>query len=271
MTERSSRLIRRAAPVRWRSGAASSASAPGPRSMAGRRRPSPHGISSAGSRLTGSTFRSIPTRFSASCSTMPANYVKPDIVRKLLGPTVGRGLLSSDGALWREQRRIVAASFAPSGGRSARPRLRARGARGSGDLERGRARHGRSRRLQRRCGSSPPPCSRGDARLTTPRRWRISPPLLTASARRGSRSCSAFRSMPWSLRGRRSPRPGLSSPDALRAGRGAACRGGEKGDFLDGLIAALRSRFDRGRGAETLRSTMQRPSISPATRPRPTR
>lgn len=43
-----------------------------------------------------------------------ANYAKPDIVKKLLERTVGRGLLSSDGQLWREQRKIVAASFAPS-------------------------------------------------------------------------------------------------------------------------------------------------------------
>ena len=43
-----------------------------------------------------------------------ANYVKPGLVKKLLAPTVGRGLLSADGELWREQRRIVAANFAPS-------------------------------------------------------------------------------------------------------------------------------------------------------------
>jgi len=44
----------------------------------------------------------------------PANYVKPDIVKSLLGPIIGRGLLTSDGDLWREQRRIVAASFSPA-------------------------------------------------------------------------------------------------------------------------------------------------------------
>ena len=43
-----------------------------------------------------------------------ANYVKPDLVKTLLNATVGQGLLSSDGSLWREQRRIVAASFAPA-------------------------------------------------------------------------------------------------------------------------------------------------------------
>lgn len=42
-----------------------------------------------------------------------ANYMKPRLVKKLLGRTIGRGLLSSDGTLWRDQRRIVAASFTP--------------------------------------------------------------------------------------------------------------------------------------------------------------
>lgn len=43
-----------------------------------------------------------------------ANYVKPDVVKRLLAPAIGEGLLTSDGGLWREQRRIVAANFAPS-------------------------------------------------------------------------------------------------------------------------------------------------------------
>ena len=43
-----------------------------------------------------------------------ANYVKPGLVKRLLAPTIGAGLLSSDGNLWREQRRIVAANFAPA-------------------------------------------------------------------------------------------------------------------------------------------------------------
>ena len=42
-----------------------------------------------------------------------AAYAKPDIVKGLLAPVIGRGLLTSDGAAWREQRRIVAASFTP--------------------------------------------------------------------------------------------------------------------------------------------------------------
>ena len=43
-----------------------------------------------------------------------ANYAKPDIVKSLLDPIIGRGLLTSDSELWREQRRIVAATFSPA-------------------------------------------------------------------------------------------------------------------------------------------------------------
>jgi cytochrome P450 len=42
-----------------------------------------------------------------------SNYEKPKLVKKLLKPVIGSGLLSSDGELWRSQRKIVAASFAP--------------------------------------------------------------------------------------------------------------------------------------------------------------
>ena len=44
----------------------------------------------------------------------PANYAKPDIVKTLFGPIIGSGLLTSDGDLWRDQRRIVAARWAVS-------------------------------------------------------------------------------------------------------------------------------------------------------------
>ena len=42
-----------------------------------------------------------------------ANYEKPRLVKRILSPTIGRGLLTSDGELWRAQRKIVAASFTP--------------------------------------------------------------------------------------------------------------------------------------------------------------
>ena len=42
-----------------------------------------------------------------------ANYTKPGLVKTLLAPVIGEGLLSADGRLWRTQRGIVAASFSP--------------------------------------------------------------------------------------------------------------------------------------------------------------
>jgi cytochrome P450 len=45
--------------------------------------------------------------------TNAANYEKPRIVKRVVAPLIGRGLVSSDGELWRTQRKIVAPSFAP--------------------------------------------------------------------------------------------------------------------------------------------------------------
>ena len=42
-----------------------------------------------------------------------ANYEKPRLVKRILSPTIGRGLLTSERELWRAQRKIVAASFTP--------------------------------------------------------------------------------------------------------------------------------------------------------------
>jgi cytochrome P450 len=42
-----------------------------------------------------------------------ANYEKPRMVKRVVAPLIGRGLVSSDGELWRTQRKIVAPSFAP--------------------------------------------------------------------------------------------------------------------------------------------------------------
>ena len=42
-----------------------------------------------------------------------ANYVKPRVVKRLIAPIIGEGLLTADGELWRQQRRMGAPSFAP--------------------------------------------------------------------------------------------------------------------------------------------------------------
>jgi cytochrome P450 len=45
--------------------------------------------------------------------TNQQNYVKSQFVQRLLGPLLGQGLLTSEGALWRRQRRIAAPAFQP--------------------------------------------------------------------------------------------------------------------------------------------------------------
>jgi cytochrome P450 len=41
------------------------------------------------------------------------NYVRLPLGRRVLGPIVGRGLLTSEGRLWRQQRRAMAPAFTP--------------------------------------------------------------------------------------------------------------------------------------------------------------
>jgi len=45
--------------------------------------------------------------------TNQQNYVKSHFVLRLLGPVLGQGLLTSEGALWRRQRRIAAPALQP--------------------------------------------------------------------------------------------------------------------------------------------------------------
>ena len=53
--------------------------------------------------------------------TKAGNYLKPSVAKVLLGPVIGTGLLTADGELWREQRRLVAASFSPAAVERLRP------------------------------------------------------------------------------------------------------------------------------------------------------
>lgn len=45
--------------------------------------------------------------------TNAANYNKPDLVKRVLYPMIGQGLIMADGDLWRSQRKLVAPNFAP--------------------------------------------------------------------------------------------------------------------------------------------------------------
>jgi cytochrome P450 len=43
-----------------------------------------------------------------------ANYARPDLIRKLLRPMLGNGLLNAEGEDWRRQRKLVAPTFSPA-------------------------------------------------------------------------------------------------------------------------------------------------------------
>jgi len=43
-----------------------------------------------------------------------ANYQRPQMIRRIFRPFIGAGLFNSEGELWRSQRKLVAASFAPA-------------------------------------------------------------------------------------------------------------------------------------------------------------
>ena len=43
----------------------------------------------------------------------PERYAKSDMMKRLLAPALGNGMLNADGADWRRQRRIVAPIFRP--------------------------------------------------------------------------------------------------------------------------------------------------------------
>lgn len=43
-----------------------------------------------------------------------ANYRRPRIVKRIFAPFIGEGLFTAEGDLWRTERRLVAASFAPA-------------------------------------------------------------------------------------------------------------------------------------------------------------
>ena len=65
--------------------------------------------------LLGTTIHFIrhPEMIEHVLLTNAANYAKPRLVKQILKPMIGLGLLTADGELWKTQRKIVAPSFAP--------------------------------------------------------------------------------------------------------------------------------------------------------------
>lgn len=175
-----------------------------------------------------------------------ANYVKPNIVHSLLDPIIGRGLLTSDGELWREQRRIVAASFSPAAVDAQRPKFveAARAAMaGWSDGERHDMAAEATRTTMTVIALA---LFGGDPRLISEESM-----LQIAAAIEGfseARMLALFRlpQIPVTRKGRAGKRGQVHLRKTLAEVVDDRWHGRIKGDFLTGMIDALRERFPEG-------------------------
>jgi cytochrome P450 len=170
-----------------------------------------------------------------------ANYQKPDIVKKLLKATIGRGLLSSDGGLWRDQRKIVAANFAPAAIDALVPvfaRAAAIAQLGEGTRDMAAAATATT------MGIIADALFAGDDRLITQTAMDHITAALEGVSEARLQALLGLPLMPWSLRGRRARNGQVYLRETL--GRVVAERlpGGGADDFLGRLIRALHDKFD---------------------------
>jgi cytochrome P450 len=170
-----------------------------------------------------------------------ANYVKPDIVKKLLKATIGRGLLSSDGALWRDQRKIVAANFAP-GAIDALVPVFARAA-AAADL-RGGVRDMAQAATATTMRIIADALFAGDARLITAAAMAHIAAALEGVSEARLQALLGLPLMPWSLRGRRARRGQVFLRETLGEVVRDRLPGGGADDFLGRLIRALDDKFE---------------------------
>jgi cytochrome P450 len=169
------------------------------------------------------------------------NYAKPDIVRKLLGPTIGRGLLSSDGELWRAQRRIVAANFAPAAIDALVPvfaRAAETAALAEGTRDMAAAATATTMRIIADALFA------GDPRLATETAMAHIAAALDGVGEARFQALLGLPRMPWSARGLRARRGQAYLRRTLAQVVADRLPDGGPDDFLGRLIRALRERFD---------------------------
>jgi cytochrome P450 len=171
-----------------------------------------------------------------------ANYAKPDLVKRLLEPTIGRGLLSSDGALWRDQRKIVAANFAPAAIDALVPVF-------AGAARRAMAGWGAAEDMAAHATATTmriisDALFAGDPRLTTKAAMDHISAALDGVSEARLQVLLGLPLMPWSLRGRRAHKGQVYLRENLAAVVRDRLPGGGPDDFLGRLIRALHDRFD---------------------------
>jgi cytochrome P450 len=172
-----------------------------------------------------------------------ANYVKPDIVKKILRPTIGRGLLSSDGDLWRDQRRIVAANFAPAAIDALVPVFaRAAGTESWREGARDMAEASTATTMRIIADS----LFAGDPRLVTEAAMAHISAALAGAGEARLQALLGLPLMPWSLRGKRARRGQAYLRRTLTEVVAGRLRDGGPDDFLGRLIRALNGKFEPG-------------------------
>lgn len=172
-----------------------------------------------------------------------ANYAKPDIVRTLLDPIIGAGLLTSDGDLWREQRRIVAASFSPAAVK-AQQTMFVEAARGA--MAKWRDGH----RLDMAAEATRTTMTvialalfGGDARLTSDHSMRQIAAAIDGFSEARLLALMRLPQIPLTRRGRAGKQGQIHLRRTLTEVVADRWAGRITGDFLSGLIDALRHRF----------------------------
>jgi cytochrome P450 len=177
-----------------------------------------------------------------------ANYVKPDVVKRLLAPAIGEGLLTSDGGLWREQRRIVAANFAPAAVDGLVPEF---GAVGRGALERWqpglRDMAVESTQATMRVISNT--LFSGDSRLTSAAAMAHIAAALEGVSEARLQAMLGLPRIPWTRQGWRAQRGQKYLRETLESVVRERLPDGGPDDFLGRLIRGLGERFEPAQAA----------------------
>lgn len=168
---------------------------------------------------------------------------KPDIALRLLGPVIGRGLLTADGPLWRRERKIVAASFTPNAVAAHRPLFEQAAAAATEQWRDGEVRDLARDSTQVTMRVIALALFGGDPALTSAAAMRSISDALDSFAQPRMQALLGLPLVPIglkALRGQRGQRYLRSTLARLVDER----RGGRGGDWLAGLVAALEEQFD---------------------------
>jgi cytochrome P450 len=176
------------------------------------------------------------------------NYAKPDVVKRLLAQATGQGLLTSDGDLWREQRRIVATNFSPAAVDHLMPQF---GQVGRDALERWepgvRDMHAEATQATMRIISNT--LFSGDARLTSDAAMVNIAAALEGVSTARLQVMLGLPPMPWSRKGWAARRGMTYLRETLETVVRERLPDGGPDDFLGRLIRGLNDRFDPKRAA----------------------